>query len=173
MHGEIQLSGSINSKNLAALTDPGIGPHHTPRIWVVVCDRKQARLFHRQGRKLESLGKARPAIPYIKEQTNDSYGRASSSGPAAGRHSFAASDESLRHEDELFLRSLVDFLDEARKQDAFDSVVIAAAPKTLGDLRGLMDDRLKIMIRAEISKDLMHQSTDDIRDQLSNCVNFE
>jgi protein required for attachment to host cells len=156
MHTQIHFTGALGEKDLKSLTNQPIGIHRLPRLWVVAADSDHAHIYSRQDRKLMPLGGAAPDTPYRKTE-NAAIGRAGEGkNIISARSNYEETQDSQNHESELFLRSLVDFLEKARRQKAFDRLVIAAPPRTLSNLRLLMNAHLADAIEAELPKDLIN-----------------
>jgi protein required for attachment to host cells len=95
----------------------------------------------RPGRSYESFGGARHAI----ERENDPRQR-----------------EAVR-----FARRIARRLDEARRKDEFERLVVVAGPPFLGLLREAMSKPTKARVEREIRKDLVHGPIKVLREHLS------
>lgn len=71
-----------------------------------------------------------------------------------------------RHAEYTFARDLADHLEKAANEHRFDRLVLVAAPKALGDLRGLLPKTVQSKIVAEINKDLTNIPTPDLAKHL-------
>lgn len=58
----------------------------------------------------------------------------------------------------------------AGQQDSFDRLIIAAAPKTLGDLRNILPSELAAKVTATLSKDLTNIPANEIADHLTDVL---
>jgi protein required for attachment to host cells len=124
--------------------------------WVLIADRGGARLFKHRGRTtgLEHLRD----IPNPKGRLKngdinaDKHGRAFDS-MGAGRHAMGKA-EPVDQVAEQFARDLAGMLDQGFVQKEFKQLVLVAAPRFLGDLRGALSDNTKAAIKDTINKDL-------------------
>lgn len=165
MQNNIVLHGELARKGMGAFMDKDRQPTPYPavRTWFVLINSERALFYRRHHRDLEFMGGATPHIAYEKEEGNRSFGRIRAGMNSTVRHSFSPSDASARHEEFLFLCSLSDYLDEACDRDAFDELVLIAAPETLGMLHGILSDRLEERVRMELSRDLINMPAPQIR----------
>jgi protein required for attachment to host cells len=67
---------------------------------------------------------------------------------------------------------LATWLDAAEKEDAFDRLVLVAAPKTLGEIRPLLSEGVQARVMAQLNKDLASQPDHKIQEQLTKIVWF-
>lgn len=70
------------------------------------------------------------------------------------------------HEEERFAKYLVKHLEDLHNQDPFDGLVVVAAPKFLGMLRGNFNKSLEELLIRTIDKDLTQLSIRDLADHL-------
>lgn len=142
------------------------------RIWVVVADYGRARIFRRKDRRLELIGEVVPQLDYQKVQVplRRTGGRAGTRVPVSSRHPLAPHDASLKEDKLDFIRHLAEYISGARRTDAFDSLVLVAAPKTLGDLRQNLDKSVSARIMAELDKDLINMPQQEIQDYLAEIL---
>ena len=61
-----------------------------------------------------------------------------------------------------FARDLADHLEKAANEHRFDRLVLVAAPRALGDLRGLLPKTVQGKVVAQIDKDLTNIPTRDL-----------
>jgi protein required for attachment to host cells len=126
-------------------------------IWILVADGARARIFRSNagGTRIE------PALPYelvadkrpSKELISDRPGR-TKDRMAHGRHALEPGTDPHVHAQQAFANKLADMLDDGRRAQAFDEVVIIAPPRMLGYIRESMNDHLRKMVRREVPKDL-------------------
>lgn len=62
--------------------------------------------------------------------------------------------EAVEHRNELFAKRLADYLDKARTEHRYDRLVLAAAPKYLGQLRKELHKEVGKLVADELPKDL-------------------
>ncbi|MFQ3235231.1 MAG: protein required for attachment to host cells [Paraglaciecola sp.] len=73
---------------------------------------------------------------------------------SGGRSAFERPTDPHTHEKQVFASEITDFLQQ--HQDKFISLIVVAAPKTLGDLRHAFSKQMKDKVIAEVSKDFTH-----------------
>lgn len=131
--------------------------------WIVVADGNEAKIFEHDG-----PGKGLTAIPDLHfEQESlkagdimaDKPGRSFSSAGPGARSSIEYSSDPVAVRERKFVERLADVLEEKRAAGKFDRLVIAAAPKALGDIRPALSDAVKQTILAELPKDLTNVPT--------------
>ncbi len=74
--------------------------------------------------------------------------------------------------EEYFLRCLADWLEQAVREDAFDRLVVIAAPPMLERLRGAFSQRVHARIVAEISRELSDMDERTLSAALKEIVWF-
>lgn len=165
----MKLEGPLAIKGIHAFRgDTPKGPYGLPRTWFMVADRKQAYIYHRHDHDLECIAHATPDTPAASYEDED-FGR-TKQGRISHRQTFGPTDEALRSGDMMFMRGLCEFLENALQQDGYEALVIAAAPKTLGDLRQMLPDRVRSCVTAELDKDLVNLPEKDVQKALASVV---
>ena len=139
----------------------------SPITWYCVADAGRARI----------LQAAAPRAPLAEIETlvHEPYehgryeppGRSQESATTA-RHSFVDAETPARREKRAFAHDVADFLGAAAERNAFGHLVIAAPPKFLGDLRAALNPHVKARVKAEIGKDLTHESVKDLASHLAD-----
>lgn len=79
-------------------------------------------------------------------------------------HYFDPRSEFKNLERKEFCKEVSNQIHEVCNQEKIDEVIIAAEPKTLGDLRDNFDPKLKQLVKKEVAKDLIHADKDEIQD---------
>ena len=74
------------------------------------------------------------------------------------------------HEKHVFAKEIADFVNG--KEPSFDRLIIAAAPKVLGDLRQLLSTNVKNKVSAELDKDLTHIPLIELPEHLQDVLNI-
>ena len=132
-------------------------PKKTVRTWVLIADGTRARILESDGRldQLQPVPGCEFAVedPPDREIGADSPGRTFDS-VGGGRHRIEPKTSPHRHIKAEFARHLAQFLEKKRGERAFDRLLIAAPPKTLGDLREKLTKQVVAVVEAEIPKDL-------------------
>lgn len=137
--------------------------------WILVADGERARIFENDGSD-KTLQRAIGTDmvdpnPPTHVQGADRPGRVHESvGP--GRSAMGDTDWH-QHEKHVFAREIAHQLDDARKKNAFDRLIIVAPPKVLGDLRQSMDNATAKLVDVEIDKDLTHDAPHQLETRLA------
>jgi len=143
------------------------------KVWVVTADGSRAQI-------LESPNRVGPLKPVTRlehpearmkdsELYADSPGRAFDS-TGSGRHAMENEVDAKKMESIRFAKQLCAFLKEKSEAGTFDRLVLAAAPQFLGLLRDNLDKNVREKISAEVDKDLVSETPDDIRAHLPDFL---
>lgn len=165
----MKLSGQLEDKGLQPFIKEKfiVKGHKWPKIWIVALDSSRAHFFRKTDHHLEKIGEAVPQTIVSSDIANENAGRMTNPYGGGGRHRFEAHDQSLKHSDALFMKSLAEFLEKAADKDAFDRIVIASDPKTLGILRPFLHKTVNDRLMAELNKDLTHLDEKQLFDYLN------
>jgi protein required for attachment to host cells len=87
-----------------------------------------------------------------------------------GRHAMERPTDPKRHAKWSFAHDIADILESERKKNAFERLVVVAAPEVLGDLRSEFGAELQRMVLAEIDKDLTKVATRDLPGHLDKLM---
>lgn len=127
------------------------------RTWILICDGAHARIMLNEGpgKGLHAVEGARfdQHARASREIMSDRPGRSFESAGTA-RHAMEPPTDPARAEKRHFAEHLAEHLDRAAQDQAFDRLIVVAAPHTLGDLREALSDRVRTLISAELDKDL-------------------
>lgn len=128
-----------------------------PTTWILIADGAKARVVE-QDKDSRRYRAAFEEAHYgtsaqSREIASDRPGRTHDIG-GEGRHAMEPSTDPQRHAKLSFARDLAQRLTDAANRNEFDRLILVAAPRTLGDLRGLLPDTVKSRITVEIDKDL-------------------
>lgn len=144
--------------------------------WVLVADEAIARIL--------AYGKSRTLEP-VEELTDpdahadgaamrrDAVGRRAAGGgqgSAPAGATASASDDQMHQHAEVFARRVADVLGKARQQGRMDALVIVAPPRFLGLLRKALPKSATDIVQAELDKDFVHFTNDDIRSRLGEYL---
>ncbi len=136
--------------------------------WVLVCDGEKALFLRNDGdAQAPDLNVVRideQDNPKDIDQSANRPGRMADNGP--GHRS--AFDDTDWHElaKERFASDLADRLYKQAHRGAFDHIVIVAAARTLGALRGELHKEVTDKIIAEIDKDLTNHPLDEVEQMI-------
>lgn len=144
----MKLSGILMDKGLHAFdseqhTHNG---HVVPRVWIIVADKAQARIWRKGPAHFEEI-----ALAEYKDLPHHH-----------GHHEL--------HEEEYFVQKLSDFLTQARDQDVFDRIILVATKRMLGAFRDHLPTDIMACVAAEIPKDLTHMGRKELEEALQKII---
>jgi protein required for attachment to host cells len=145
-------------------------------IWVVVADGARARFFapDKEMRKLQPAGPAGIESPaeerYSRDLKSDRPGRSFGSARSGVRHAIEPKHDYHKMEKHKFTVRLAELLDQAAQRDAFDSLVLVAPRRSLGELRNVLPERVKARVRHELGKDLTADTPSELWKKLGPAV---
>ncbi len=105
--------------------------------------------------------------PATRDQATDSAGRASS--PQGGVQSSVEPTDFHQIEEDRFAADAADFLKTGALKNAYDSLIVVAPPKTLGELRKHYHKEVTSRLKGELDKDLTGHPIKDIEKALQNA----
>ncbi len=141
--------------------------------WVVIADGARARIYRNDG-----PGRGLDAVPdrsmtgdrrRERDIMADKPGRSFDSH-GQGRHSMEPTTDPRDVLERQFLGELADMLQSAANAGEYDRLVLAAAPRALGELRDRMPRAVADRISAEISKDLTKLPSGDLPKHLAGVM---
>ena len=144
------------------------------RTLIVVADGQHARFYLHEG-----IGHGLKAavdeemvqeLPRSRDIVTDREGRAATPLGTQGRHTLAYKVDYHAFEKTRFAHEVAEFLDKLRERIKPDRLVVAAPPKTLGDLRAALSKPLKEIVYGELDKDLIHQEPRELSDALGEVM---
>jgi protein required for attachment to host cells len=147
------------------------------RVRIVVADESEARFYDIGGprARLQLAGRVEcPAARlHDRDLKSDRPGRVFDRAPAAtgrrgavGHHGTGGERRPRKQEAQRFARQIVRTLEEARREDRFDRLVLMAGPPFLGTLRAALRKSVRATLVAEVAKDLVHQTEREVRTHL-------
>lgn len=129
-------------------------PHNSV---VVVADGKKMLFFRNEGDaefpKLEVERKRVQDNPPDREQGTDEAGRTFDASGGAGRSAYEETDFHQLEEDR-FAHETAEILKKRALRNEFESLIIVAPPRTLGELRKHYHKEVQKRLSAEVAKDL-------------------
>ena len=129
-------------------------PHDS---FIVVADGKKMLFFRNEGDqdylKLQVERKREQDNPPDRAQKTDEPGRTFDASGGAGRSSYEETDFHQLEEDR-FAHETAELLRKRALRNEFESLIIVAPPRTLGELRKHYHKEVEKRLRAEIAKDL-------------------
>lgn len=146
---------------------------HRPCIWILVADRHVARLYRKNNGHLKEFTEIVPDIPRPDRRlANATLGRAALPAGIFARHKYEPHMNAARKEELGFVRDIAAWLDGAARGNAFDRLVLVAAPATLGELRQALGSAVQDRIVAEVNKDLTKMGDPELQAELEKIVWF-
>lgn len=144
------------------------------RKWIMIADGAKAGVYAYQGphNKLAPVdgGRLQHVNEPSRELVTTKRGRMPDNGPGQ-RSALERPTDPHEHEKHIFARELAAFLEE--RLDEFDTLIIAASPNVLGDLRQLLPDTVKAKISAELDKDLTNIPEPELPQHLQDVLNID
>lgn len=147
-----------------------------PKIWVVVADGARARFFmpRDDARGLVAAAAADMVSPESRRPAralkSDRPGRSHSSSRSGVRHALEPPHDYHKLEKRRFSAALAQTLDGACDRKAFDSLVLVAPRRSLGELRLLMSGRVRRQIVKEVARDLTNETPASLWRHLAPAV---
>jgi protein required for attachment to host cells len=137
-------------------------PHNS---FVVVADGKKMLFFRNEGDseypKLEVERKRETSDAADRDQKTDTAGRAPSGSGGAGSSSYQEADFH-QLEENRFAAETAELLRKRALNNDFESLIIVAPPKTLGELRKHYHKEVEKRLAGEIAKDLTGHPVSEI-----------
>lgn len=162
MYEFTKIEGVVADQPLESLKNTEIDPHKLPDRWAVIADKEKVLFYKIHNRQLENLGKATISYPYEKEQNPGT----TRNHLAENRSRYEPPQNSQEHEERQFLNDVSKFLDEAVEKEAYEELVITAAPQTMGIIREFLSKDVQQKVIHELDKDLSNHATKDIQSVL-------
>ncbi len=142
-------------------------PHNT---FVVVADGKKMLFFRNEGDseflKLEVDRKREQELPADRDLKTSEAGRTFDASGGAGRSAYEETDFHQLEEDR-FAAETAELLKKGALRNDFESLIIVAPPKTLGELRKHYHKEVEKRLAGEIAKDLTGHPVTEIEKIIS------
>jgi protein required for attachment to host cells len=140
--------------------------------WIVATDGGRALILRNDGTTLQPrltvLRKHDQNVPPTRDLGTDKPGRTHSRvGP--GRSAIEPTDLHQQAEDRL-MKEVADGLAEDLREGKFSTLIVAAAPTSLGTLRKAMSDDLRKTVAAEVAKNFTGMEVGKLGDALSQAL---
>ena len=137
-------------------------PHNS---FVVVADGKKMLFFRNEGDgvypKLEVERKRETADAPDRDQKTDAPGRAFDASRGAGRSAYQEADFHQLEEDR-FAADTAELLRRRALRNEFESLIVVAPPRTLGELRKHYHKEVEKRLAGEVAKDLTRHPVAEI-----------
>lgn len=147
--------------------------HH---IWIVIADGVHAQFFtpDRDLTRLELDGPKEmrwaTGQKLARDLKSDGPGRSFSSAQNGTRHAIEPKHDYHKLEKHKFVAALANALDRAASDEAFQTLILAAPRRSLGELRAELSARVKARIAEEIAKDLANLAPHELWERLAPAV---
>jgi protein required for attachment to host cells len=143
------------------------------KTWVLIADGARARLVvaAAHGKHVDVVEKAEFSTGHAASHDigRDSPPRVHES-LGATRHAIEPKSDPHRELKRDFAETLAQALDDIVTKEHIDSLVIAAAPVTLGDLRKALSERVKKIVFAEVAMDLTKVPNDELGEHIRHLM---
>ena len=141
--------------------------------WIVLADGAHARIFTNTGpgtglieiKDWESQQARKPT----RDLGTDRPGRGHESA-TYGRHALAPREDWHEGEKANFAHDVASYLNRQGSAGAFDQLILAAPPRTLGELRKSIDPATVDRLKSEINKDLTKIPLAELGDHIGDLV---
>lgn len=137
-------------------------------LWLVVADGRRARVWTqaRRGEALEERADLAMQLgPEDGYEPQDRPPRAHDS-VGAGRHAMDKGRSLHEQEEENFLKRLCGRIGDAATHGQFEHLAVAAPPRALGRMRGLLSSAALARLRADLDKDVVSEDAGALRARL-------
>ena len=139
-------------------------------MMIVVADSARARIFTADSaysplNEIETMAHPEGRM-HEQDMVSDMPGKGAGKG-GGGDHAFQEKIEPKEQEMIVFAKRVADYLDDARKANKLNKLILAAAPAFLGELRAHLSSETSEKIFFELDKNIAHDSAEVIRKHLS------
>ncbi len=143
------------------------------KTWIVITDGARSRILFNDGpgtgvAEVEGTD-VRAPHPSDRDIISDRPGRVYESA-TVGQHSLETGSSPKRLNKIEFVKNLAGFLQTEMAKKSFDRIIVAAAPKSLGDLRASLSKDVKEVVIGELAKDLTQIPDEEIPDHLEGLL---
>lgn len=145
----------------------------SPVTWILVADAGRARVYEAAGgiaaKDWQQRHELVAALPPSRDIASDRPGRSFDSG-SHGRHAIEPPTDPHEHAKVEFAQQVMQTLDDGRRREAFQDLVVVAAPEFLGNLRARMPDQLRHRVRHEFDKDYSKLPEPALRRRIQDSI---
>lgn len=148
---------------------------HAARTWYLIADASRARVFQvergdDEWTEVESFDWETARLPNREIATDGPGSTKRSQASATQRGKRTQKTEPQETEKEKFARYLIDNLDQAANENAFEALVLVAAPKFLGRLRKRLTPTLEQRLETTLDKDYTQVSEHELPDTMARHI---
>jgi protein required for attachment to host cells len=122
--------------------------------WIVVADSCRARVFEQGDKHLREIEDMVNPGEHASNMRKDGDGKLHGRNERIQGHVIAPPSVPVEHEDDLFARSIGQYLDQARTARRYGRLRVIAAPKFLGLMRSNLHKEVQKMVEQELPKDI-------------------
>ena len=145
-------------------------------LMIVVADSSRARVFTTDSpssplKEIETMAHPEGRM-HEQDMVSDLPGKDFGQGDGAGGHAYQDETDPKQQEVIDFAKRTADYLDDARKANKLDQLLIVAAPAFLGELRKQMSEQANECVVFESAKNLTQHSLEDIRNHLPKFLTY-
>ena len=139
-------------------------------MMIVVADSSRARIFttdsaHSPLNEIKTMAHPEGRM-HEQDMVSDMPGKDSGKG-GGGDHAYQEKIEPKEQEMIVFAKRIADYLDDERKANKLNQLLLIAAPAFLGELRAHLSNETSEKIVFELDKNIAHHNVEDIRKHLS------
>ncbi len=138
--------------------------------YIVVADSHSARIFVRVN-KQSSLELVHHLAADLDLKEHKKPGKTYSQGGTL-RHGVEPHTDPKEVEQQHFASEVVDFIDNALKQNEFENLILIAPPKMLGVLNNNLSDQLSKRVVQKIDKNITEMTTNELEEYLKLVINY-
>jgi protein required for attachment to host cells len=139
------------------------------KTWILVANAARARLFEageRDGQLVELAGFASPdSRLHGSDFTSEPAGRVQESASSA-RHGIEPPQDPHEKASLQFAHGLAQILERGRLEHEYEQLVLVAAPRFLGQLRGSLDAQVARLVTRSVDKDVSRAGVEEIEAML-------
>lgn len=137
-----------------------------PSVWYVLANKQNVHVFRKNGNHLERVADFAPDEENITGKSQKTSGHSAAMGQGSVFYTNNPMDRERNHDASLFLTHVAEWLDDARRAQAFDNIVLAASPEALGLIRPALPKEVAELVVSEIDKDLTKSPLLELEDTL-------
>jgi len=135
-------------------------------MMVVVADSVHARIFSTESERSSfdeiNVLTHPEARLHDRDITSDLPGK-NTGNSSSGGHAYVNKTDAKKHEQCKFASEVASYLESERKSNKLSKLMLFAAPEFLGELRSNFSNELNNLTVYESSKNIVHQSVDEIK----------
>src|SRR5215472_2545984 len=137
------------------------------QVLIVVFDGGKARFFRFKTDGLQPAAEMESGLHrFTRETVSDKPGRGFQSAGGGVRHAMEPRHDPHKQEKHDFVHRLVDLLDDAYDQHAFQQLIVVAPERSLGEFREIASAKLRKAVVKELGKELAQYSVPELEERL-------